>query len=99
EKQANQLEIDSILTSVDRIANNTSFAGNKLLDGGGTISATGNTLSIRSAKTSDIGNVTIDSTNYTLSDLGSGKSMDTTGGNAASAIQVINSAITQIASS
>ncbi|MHC5109518.1 MAG: flagellin N-terminal helical domain-containing protein [Planctomycetota bacterium] len=32
---ANQLEIDSILGSIDRIANTTTFAGNKLLDGSG----------------------------------------------------------------
>ena len=31
---ANQLEIDSILASVDRIANTTQFAGKKLLNGG-----------------------------------------------------------------
>ncbi len=33
EKEANQLQIDSILQSVDRIANNTSFQGVKLLNG------------------------------------------------------------------
>jgi len=33
EVRANQLQIDSILASLDRIANTTSFAGKKLLDG------------------------------------------------------------------
>ena len=33
EKQANQSEIDSILASVDRIANSTNFQGTKLLNG------------------------------------------------------------------
>lgn len=33
EIQANQLQIDSILESIDRIANTTTFAGRKLLDG------------------------------------------------------------------
>ena len=33
EVNANQLQIDSILSSIDRIANNTAFAGRKLLDG------------------------------------------------------------------
>ncbi len=33
EKDANQLQIDSILQSIDRIANNTSFQGVKLLNG------------------------------------------------------------------
>jgi flagellin len=33
EIRANQLQVDSILDSIDRIANNTSFKGKKLLDG------------------------------------------------------------------
>ena len=33
EIHANQLEIDSLLSSIDRIANTTTFAGEKLLDG------------------------------------------------------------------
>jgi flagellin len=33
EINANQLQIDSILASIDRISNNTTFAGKKLLDG------------------------------------------------------------------
>ncbi len=33
EVNANQLQMDSILASIDRIANNTTFAGKKLLDG------------------------------------------------------------------
>jgi len=34
EKDANQLQIDSILQTIDRIANSTSFQGTKLLNGG-----------------------------------------------------------------
>ncbi len=34
EKEANQLQIDSILNTIDRIANATSFQGTKLLNGG-----------------------------------------------------------------
>ena len=33
ELQANQLQIDSILQTIDRVANATSFNGTKLLDG------------------------------------------------------------------
>lgn len=33
EKEANQLQIDNILTTIDRIANTTSFQGTKLLNG------------------------------------------------------------------
>ena len=43
EIEANQIQVDSIVSSIDRIAGQTSFQGNKLLDGsmGFTASATG----------------------------------------------------------
>jgi len=41
EKEANQLQIDSILASIDRIASTTSFAGSKLLNGNMELRATG----------------------------------------------------------
>ena len=53
EKQANQLEIDSILASVNRIADTTDFNGQKLLDGSGVVSASGQTLKINPLDTSD----------------------------------------------
>ena len=34
EKEANQLQIDNILSTIDRIANSVSFQGTKLLNGG-----------------------------------------------------------------
>lgn len=59
EKEANQLQIDSILQTIDRIANSTSFQGIKLLNGNFdyTTSGVSNTqiddVSINSAKLSD----------------------------------------------
>ena len=41
EKEANQLQIDSILQSIDRIANSTSFQGIKLLNGNFEYTTTG----------------------------------------------------------
>lgn len=52
EIQANQLQIDSILDSIDRIANTTSFAGRKLLDGS-------MAYSLSTLPASDIGQVSV----------------------------------------
>ncbi len=59
EKEANQLQIDSILQTIDRVANSTSFQGTKLLNGNFdyTTSAVSSTLindvTINSARLSD----------------------------------------------
>jgi flagellin len=59
EKEANQLQIDSILQSIDRIANSTSFQGIKLLNGNFEYTTTGvdqteiDDLKINSAKLSN----------------------------------------------
>lgn len=65
EKEANQLQIDSILQTIDRIANSTSFQGIKLLNGNFdyTTSGVSNTqidgIEINSAKLSDAANSNI----------------------------------------
>lgn len=58
EKEANQLQIDSILQTIDRVANSTSFQGTKLLNGNFdyTTSAVASTLTdvtVNSARLSD----------------------------------------------
>ena len=61
EKEANQLQIDSILQTIDRVANATSFQGTKLLNGNfdyttsGVDSAEFSDVTINSAKLSDDG--------------------------------------------
>ncbi|MDY7107790.1 MAG: flagellin [Planctomycetota bacterium] len=71
EKDANQLQVDSILQTIDRVANSTSFNGTKLLNGNFDYTtsnvATGlEDVSIQSARLSDASgsyiNVTIDVT-------------------------------------
>src|SRR6266516_316845 len=65
ELQANQLQVDSILTSINRIANTTQFNGVKLLNGSldyttsGVTSTAIDTLQLNSAKLPDNGRVTI----------------------------------------
>lgn len=60
EKEANQLQIDSILQTIDRVANSTSFNGQKLLNGNfeyttGSIGAGIDDIEINAAKLSDNG--------------------------------------------
>ncbi|MGI9012955.1 MAG: flagellin [Phycisphaerales bacterium] len=58
EKEANQLQIDSILQTIDRIANSTSFQGTKLLNGNFDYTTSGvasslTDVSVNSARLSD----------------------------------------------
>jgi len=55
EKEANQLKIDSILQTIDRVSSSTSFQGNKILNGNfdftaGSVNAQVNSFKINSAK-------------------------------------------------
>src|SRR5688572_21110654 len=72
EKAGNQLQIDSIMGTVDRLANTTSFGGQKLLTGSTTISASGKSLAISASTTVHLGKTIDTSTTYTLADLKSG---------------------------
>ena len=69
EKEANQLQIDSILQTIDRVANSTSFQGTKLLNGNFDYTTSGvasslTDVSVNSARIADSSgsniNVTID---------------------------------------
>ncbi len=55
EREANQMEIDSIMSTVNRLAGSTQFNGDKLLDGSATLSAGGETLTIDSVSMGAIG--------------------------------------------
>lgn len=65
EVKANQLQLDSILTSINRIANTTEFGGRRLLDGSldyttnGVASAAIDVATVNSAKIPDNGSTTI----------------------------------------
>lgn len=52
---ANQMEIDSIVNSINRIAGTTTFNGDQLLDGTATLSAAGQSLTIESVAIDSIG--------------------------------------------
>jgi len=97
EKSANQLEIDSILSTVDRLSTSTSFGGRKLLDGSATLSASGKSFAIESAAAANLGTTTVAGTTYTLANLKSGQALSTLGSNAATAGTVIDQAISDVA--
>lgn len=59
EKKANQLQIDSILQTIDRIANSTAFQGEKLLNGN-----LDYTLSTGASFSDDISDVNINAANF-----------------------------------
>lgn len=65
EVKANQLQLDSILTSINRIANTTEFGGRRLLDGSLDYTTTGvastaiDVATINSAKIPDNGSMTV----------------------------------------
>jgi flagellin len=99
ERSANQVEIDAIVSSVDRLAQNTTFAGKPLLDGTATVSASGNSLALGNLSSDQIGKVTVDGVDHTLADLESGGSLDTTSASTDSSTSsaVISAAIEDVA--
>ena len=96
QKQANQIQIDAILGSVDRIASTTSFLGTKLLDGNFSLTASGAKLQIDSARTPDLGTVEIEGTDYSLADLETAGRLTSDGEKAA---VVLDKAINDVATS
>ncbi|MCA9291203.1 MAG: flagellin [Phycisphaerales bacterium] len=73
EREAHQIELSSIVQSVNLIANNTSFNGESLLDGGLDLSALGASVHVddvhAAALTAEVGGTT-----YSVADLASGLS-------------------------
>jgi flagellin-like hook-associated protein FlgL len=97
EKAANQMQIDSIVSTVDRLANTTSFGGQKLLNGSATIAASGKSLAINSVTSTSIGKTTESSVDYSLGDKKSGGALAGAGGSLAGKVidQAINDISTQ----
>jgi len=92
---ANQMEIDAIIASVDRLASTTAFNGDPLLDGATSVAIGNDSVTIANATPSSLGESVIDGETYTLSDVATGGSLDTTG-RAGDALEVIRAARTAI---
>ncbi|UCD74552.1 MAG: hypothetical protein JSV91_12280 [Phycisphaerales bacterium] len=97
EQQAIQMELDSVVQSIDRIAGSTNFNGNGLLDGTATLTAGGASVTIDNLNSSEVGEAEIDGQEYHLADISSGGALNPTGGSAEDAQRVISAARTQIA--
>ncbi len=97
ERAANQMELDSIVFSINRIANSTNFNGQRLLDGTATLSAGGGSITISSAAASALGEIDIDGTTHTLLDVASGGSLNIANGDLEGTLQTIRAAMDQVA--
>ncbi|MEM8758261.1 MAG: hypothetical protein AAGF47_10830, partial [Planctomycetota bacterium] len=72
EREANQMELDSVLRSVDRLAQQSSFAGRPMLRGTETLEAAGASVVLPSAATTDLGETQTGGERYSLADLAGG---------------------------
>ena len=98
ERAAIQMEMDSILSSIDMTAGNTSFGGQQLLDGNASISAGTASVDLPNANSSSLGETEVDGTTYTLADLRAGGSLNLVDGDIEIAQQVIRNALTETSS-
>jgi flagellin len=97
ERQANQMELDSILSTIDRLSDSTTFNGDPLLDGTAEITANGQTITIGSVSTSSLGAIEVDGEPYTLANVGSGGALAIDGGNIEGAQEAISAARREVA--
>ncbi len=96
EREAYQLEMDSIANSVSRIAQTAEFNGQSLFNGANAIAISGGAVALDQLSLSSIGGVEIDGASYALSDVVSGGSADLAT-NPEAAAQVMAAARDQIA--
>lgn len=98
EREAYQMQLDSAVQSVRRIADTTTFNGTRLLDGSFSISVGDASVDIASADPSDIGRVTDPSGpyTYTLADTSSGRPANLLDANVNFAFESIRAARAQL---
>jgi len=98
EREANQMQLDSIMQSIDRLASTTQFNGQKLLDGSATLRAGDDSLPLDSIAPRDIGIVDAGGQTYDLADTASGGPINIVSGDTGAAAESIRTAASQIAS-
>lgn len=76
ELAANQLQIDSVITSVDRLLSTSSFSGLKLFDGELQFTAGGESLAIPAVSANTLGQVEVSGESRVLSDVRFGAAAD-----------------------
>ena len=92
EREALQMQIDSAVQSVDRIARQSNFAGTPTLDGNMTLHAGGDELTIPKTDPTELGEVTSGGQTYRLSDLDT----NAVKGNTALSQSVLDDAFTDV---
>ena len=95
EQAAIQQQIDANTQAIDRITAGASFNGQALFDGSASLSAGSETLTLPSLSSTDLGATDINGQTFNLSDTASGGAQ---AGDPAGSSQILDNAITQIAS-
>lgn len=98
ERQANQMQLDSIISTVNRIADSTRFNGTPLFDGNMTLTANGTSLHIDRLHADELGSVELEDGSYALGDLASGGALNIVSGDLAEAQETLAAAREQITS-
>lgn len=98
EREANQMELGSILSAVDRAASASAYRDTRLLRGGMSLTVGGVSLSLPSAAVTDLGSTEIDAVVYTLADVASGGPLAIEGDRVRGALEVIRAARREIVS-
>ena len=90
EIQANQMQLNSIMSSISRITGSTNFNGNSLLKGTASLTVDGETLKIGSTLLSDLGETVVGDDTFTLADLTSGGGLNLENGNIEAAFKALD---------
>lgn len=96
EREALQVEMDSIVHAVDRIASSTTFNGERLLEGSVTLDAAGESFHLFSSYSGDLGETDVDGETMMLADVATGGAV-TLDANPAGAQAVLRNAADEIA--
>ena len=98
EREANQMQLDSIAQSIDRAVQTTSFNGERVFDGEQVLSVGGDALALPELSLSDIGQVEIDGTTFSLADAQTGGALAIDADRPGDTQAVFDAARTQITS-
>lgn len=96
EREANQMELDSIIGSINRIAGSSAFNGQKLFDGSMTLSGGGDMVTLDAIDAANLGAVEAEGQSYSMADLGTGGPLNIVSGDLAEAEETIRAAREQV---
>jgi len=97
EREAYQLEFDSIMSTVSRLTGETTFQGESLFDGEASVQVQSSTLDLHSLDAEALGDTEIEGESYSLGDVKTGGALGLVSGDAEGAATVISAARQEIA--